>query len=220
MVSVPREWPAPGRKRLRVLGRLQTPVLCVAAALFGAALSAAVLIGYWGDQVQGKRTAQVKLADSRAEVKALTAQNARLRVGLGNSRAASARLERSLARIRVETKALTAQNAALVASAGTLHGRGGSLQQRALALSRLAATLGHDVSSAVNYIRTTPLGSLDPAYLKAQLDYLEPAVASIRSAADALGSESGSYASAVDGFAAQAEAYAGAVRRLARASAP
>ena len=220
MVSVPQEWPAPGRKRLRALGRLQTPVLCVAAALFGAALSAAVLIGYWGDQVQGKRTAQAKLADSRAEVKALTAQNARLRVGLGASRAVSARLERNFARIRVETKALTAQNALLVASAGKLHGRGGSLQQRALSLSRLAATLGHDVASAVNYIRTTPIGSLDPAYLKAQLDYLEPAVASIRSAADALGSESGSYASAVDGFAAQAEAYAGAVRRLARASAP
>src|SRR6188472_1510209 len=128
MVSISREWTASGRRRLRALGRLQTPVLCVAAALFGAALSAAVLVGYWGDQVQGKRTAQAKLADSRAEVnasraevKALTAQNARLHAGLVASRAASARLERNFARIRIETKALTTQNAALVASAGTLH---------------------------------------------------------------------------------------------------
>ena len=220
MISVRREWPALGRTRLRALARLQTPVLIVSAALFGAAFSAAVLVGFWDDQVQGKRDAQAKLAASRSEVKALTAKNTRLLVSLAESRGVSAHLERSFARIRVETKNLKAQNAALVESAGSLHGRGGSLQERALSLSRLAATLGHDVASAVNYIRTTPLGSLDPAYLKAQLDYLEPAVASIRSAADALGSESGSYRSAVDGFATQAEAYAGAVRRLARASGP
>ena len=40
MVSISREWTASGRKRLRALGRLQTPVLCVAGALFAIVRSA------------------------------------------------------------------------------------------------------------------------------------------------------------------------------------
>src|SRR5207253_2072409 len=103
------------------------------------------------------------------------------------------------------------ENTALTASAGRLHGRGGSLGRRAAAVSRLAATLGNDLVAVLAYVTNTGAGSLDPSYLKAQLDYLRPAVANVRSAAEALGADAGSYGAAVDGFAAQAEAYAAAL---------
>lgn len=195
-------WPTT-RRRMRSLGKLRTPVLVVAAALFGAAFSAAVLVGFWDDQVQGRRAVESRLATSQDRVKALTAENANLRAGLAASLGDTATLKRSLARIRAETRALTRQNAALLASARQLHGRGDSLQSRAASVSKLAATLGSDVANAVHYLRNTPIGSFDPAYLKAQLDYLGPAVTSIEQAAAALAADAGGYAAAVDALGAR-----------------
>ncbi len=103
-----------------------------------------------------------------------------------------------------------------MASASRLQDRGGSLEQRAASVSKLAGTLGNDLVAVLGYITNTSAGSLDPAYLKVQLDYLRPAVVSVRSAAEALGTDAGSYGTAVEGFTAEAAAYAAALRRLAR----
>jgi hypothetical protein len=203
---------------VKALRKFRTPVLVIAAALFGASLSAAVLVGFWDDQVQGRRAVEARLAASQDKLKKLTAANATVGLRLHETRVEAAKLRRALRRLEAQAKAYVAQSGDLVASAGSLHGRGGTIQTRAASVSKLATTLGHDVAAAVHYITTTPLGSLDPAYLKAQLDYLEPAAASIRSAADSLGGEAGSYASAVDAFAAQAQSYAAAVQGLAKAA--
>jgi hypothetical protein len=198
------------------LARLRTAVLIAAAALFGAAFSAAALVGLWNGEVGHRRAVQAKLVTSEQRTQSLAAANTHLRATLAGSRADSSRLARTSARLRAEAKALLTENEKLIASAGTLHGSGGSLQRRALSVSRLAATLGSDVVTVLRYVTNTSIGSLDPAYLKAQLDYLQPAVTGIRAAADALSKDAGDYAAAVDRFSAQAAEYDSALRDLSR----
>ena len=220
MVVIQREgvWPRLGHRlsvSLRKLGRFRTPVLVVAAALFGAAISATVLVGFWDQEARDRKLAQARLDDSQQQAAALTAANARLRRQLDGSRAASARLELGAARMRDAAQALVGQNAALVANADRLHSRGGTLESRAASVSKLAGTLGNDLVAVLHYITNTSAGSLDPSYLKAQLDYLRPAVENIRSEAETLSGEAGSYGAAVDKFTAEAAAYAEALRKLA-----
>jgi hypothetical protein len=212
-------WPG-GRRRPRIRWRgwagLRTPVLVVAAALFGAAVSGTVLVGFWDREAGGRHAAETRLAASEEHARALAHANIRLRRHLVDSRATAVRLEQGVARLRVAAQVLLRKNAALVASARRLHGQGGSLEGRAAAVSRLAATLGNDLVAVLGYITNTSAGALDPSYLKAQLDYLRPAVVSVRSAAEALGVDASSYGNAVAGFTVQAAAYATALRRLAR----
>jgi hypothetical protein len=212
-------WLDDGRRRLhvrlRALGRLRTPVLVVAAALFGAAISAVVWVGLWNREAGSRHTAEAALAASQKHARALASENTRLRGRLVDSRTTSARLEQSSARLQAAAQTLVRENATLVASAGKLHGRGGSLERRSLLVSKLAAALGNDLVSVLAYITNTSIGSLDPSYLKAQLDYLRPAVANVRSAAEGLGADASTYAAAVDGFAAEAAAYETALRKLA-----
>jgi hypothetical protein len=209
-----------GRRRLRIhwrrLAGLRTPVLVVAAALFGAAVSATVLVGFWDKEAGRRHSLEGRLATSAEHAKALAGTNARLRRGLVDSRATSARLEQGGARLRAAAQTLLRENGALIASASGLHGRGGSLEHRAASVSRLAGTLGNDLLGVLGYITNTSAGALDPSYLKAQLDYLRPAVASVRAAAEALGADASTYGNAVDGFTAEVAAYAAALRRLAR----
>ena len=133
-----------------------------------------------------------------------------------DSRATAARLETGRDRLRAAAQALLRDNGSLMASASRLQGQGGSLEHRAASVSKLAGTLGNDLVAVLAYITNTSAGSLDPSYLKAQLDYLRPAVADVRSAAETLGADAGSYGTAVEGFTAQAAAYAAALGRLAR----
>jgi hypothetical protein len=211
---------ADGRRRLRIrwggLSRLRTPVLVVAAALFGAAASGAVLVGFWDKETGRRRAVETKLAASADRAKALAAANVRLRRRVVDSRATAAQLEQDGDRLRAAAQSLLRENGVLLTSASRLQDRGGSLEHRAASVSKLAGTLGNDLVAVLHYITNTSAGSLDPSYLKAQLDYLRPAVASVRSAAEALGADAGSYGTAVDGFTAEAGAYAAALRRLAR----
>ena len=221
MVVLRREESWSGRRRRlgvawRRIARLGTPVLVVAAALFGAGLSATVLVGFWGKEAGRRQAAQTRLAAAAERSKALADVNARLNRQLGDSRATSTQLEQVTARLQAAAQQLLRQNASLVASASRLHGRSGSLERRAASVSKLADTLGSDLVAVLSYVTNTSSGSLDPAYLKAQLDYLRPAVASVRSAAEALDADAGSYGAAVDGLAGEAASYAAALRRLAR----
>jgi murein L,D-transpeptidase YcbB/YkuD len=209
-----------GRRRLRIrwrgLSRLRTPVLVVAAALFGAAVSATVLVGFWDKETGRRRALETKLADSAERAKALAAAKTRLQRRVVDSRATAVKLEQDGDKLRAAAQSLLRENGALMASATRLQDRGGTLEERAASVSKLAGTLGNDLVAVLHYITNTSAGSLDPSYLKAQLDYLRPAVMSVRSAAEALGGDAGSYGTAVDGFTAEAAAYAAALRRLAR----
>jgi murein L,D-transpeptidase YcbB/YkuD len=211
---------ADSRRRLRICWRglsgLRTPVLVVAAALFGAAVSAAVLVGFWDKETGRRRAVEAKLTTSAQRAKALTVANTRLQRRVVDSRATAAQLEHDGDRLRAAAQSLLRENGVLMASATRLQDRGGSLEQRAASVSKLAGTLGNDLVAVLHYITNTSAGSLDPSYLKAQLDYLRPAVVSVRSAAETLGADAGSYGTAVDGFTAEAAAYAAALRRLAR----
>lgn len=179
-------------------------------------MSASVLVGFWDKEAGRRHTAETRLAASVERGRTLAAANVRLRQRLVDSRATAVRLEQGGARLRMAAQTLLRENGVLMASASRLHGRGGSLGRRAASVSRLAATLGSDLVAVLDYITNTSAGSLDPSYLRAQLDYLRPAVASVRSAAEVLGADATRYGTAVDGFTAQAGAYALALRRLAR----
>ena len=212
-------WPGHGREvgfRRRRLARLGTPVLVVTALLFGAAVSAAVLVGLWSTEASRRHGVETRLEKATRRSGALATENVRLRKQLASSRATSTRLTQQTARLGAAARTLLRENSALLASASRLHDRSGSLESGAASVSRTTATLGNDLVAVLNYITNTGADSLDPSYLKAQLDYLRPAVANARSTAAALGAEAGSYGKAVDGFAAEAAAYAGALRRLAR----
>ena len=211
-------WPGHGRavgSRWRRLARLGTPVLVVTAVLFGAAISAAVLVGLWSTESSRRHGVETRLEKATKQSAALADANARLRRQLAHSRATSTRLTQQTARLGAAARTLLRENSALLASASRLHDRSGSLERGAASVSRTTATLGNDLVAVLSYITNTSAGSLDPSYLKAQLDYLRPAVASARSAAAALGAQAGSYGKAVDGFAAEAGAYATALRQLA-----
>jgi hypothetical protein len=213
-------WPGHGREggfRWRRLARLGTPVLVVTALLFGAAVSAAVLVGLWSTEASRRHGVETRLEKATNRSTALANDNARLRRQLASSRATSTRLTQQTARLGAAARTLLRENSALLARASRLHDRSGSLERGAASVSRTTATLGNDLVAVLNYITSTDAGSLDPSYLKAQLDYLRPAVASARSAAEALGTEAGSYGTAVDGFATEAQAYAAALQRLASA---
>jgi hypothetical protein len=219
--SRPQGW-SETRRRFRAsprLARLRIPVLVAAAALCGAAVSAAALVGLWNGEVNTRHAVEAKLATSQQRAKTLAAANANLRAGLADTRATSFQVERTSARLRAEARSLLTANTKLIATARGLHASGSALQRRALSVSKLAAALGNDVVNVLHYVTNTSIGSLDPAYLKAQLDYLQPAVAGIRSAADALATDAGDHASAVDRFTAQAASYASALGDLARAQA-
>ncbi len=189
-------------------------MLVVSAALCGAAVSAAVLVGFWGKEADGRKQAEEKLAASAKREAALKSANARLQRHLKESRSTATQLEQTAARMRASAQTLVRENAALVASARRLHDQGGSLEQRAATVSKLAGTLGNDLVAVLGYITNTSAGSLDPSYLKAQLDYLRPAVASVRSAAEELGADAGSYGNAIEGFTAQVGDYAAALQKL------
>jgi hypothetical protein len=212
-------WPD-GRRRLRIrwgaLSRFRTPVLVVAAALFGAAVSATVLVGFWDREAGRRHAVEARLAASAEHAKALAGANERLQGQVVDSRAAATRLEQSGDRLRAAAQTLLRDNGSLMASASRLQGQGGSLEHRAASVSKLAGTLGNDLVAVLAYITNTSAGSLDLSYLKAQLDYLRPAVVSVRSAAQALGADAGSYGTAVDGFTAQVAAYAASLRQFAR----
>ena len=220
MVVLRRTEPWPGHAgrlglRRRRLDRLGTPVLVVAALLFGAAVSATVLVSVWSTEAGRRHDAETRLDKVARRSSVLHRQNASLRRQLADSRANTSRLTRRAGRLQAAARTLLRENAALLATASRLHGRGGSLERSAGSVSRLTATLGNDLVAVLAYITSTSAGSLDPSYLKAQLDYLRPAVANARSAAAALGSEAGSYGKAVDAFSAEAGSYAAALDRLA-----
>src|SRR6266536_2836872 len=105
------------RIRLRKLGRFGTPVLVVAAALFGAAVSATIIVGFWDKEARDRKLAEARLTDRAQHAKALAGANARLRRQPDGSRATSARLEQGAARRRVAAQAHLRQHAELVATA-------------------------------------------------------------------------------------------------------
>ena len=218
-----RGWPESRRAlriRLRRLARLGTPVLVVSAALFGAAVSAAVLVGFWNDEASRRKSTETRLTASTVQAKALERANARLRRQVAGSRETTAQLQQSATRMQAAAQALIRENAALVGAASALHTRGGSLERRAASVSKLADTLGNDLVAVLSYITNTSAASLDPSYLEAQLSYLQPAIARVRSAAGILGAEAGGYGTAVDRFAAQAGEYSAALRTLGHPRAP
>ena len=95
------------------------------------------------------------------------------------------------------------------------------LQQQSDALGSGASTvtgvagrLDSALSSLADYLARTDGPSLDPAYLKAQLAYLKPAVAEVRSGAGSLGQQAQDYLAAVQAFGARVSAYAAELHRL------
>jgi hypothetical protein len=194
--------------------RLSTPVLAISAFLCGAGVAAAIFVGFWDSEAGRRQSAEATLAKTRTHERTLVAETTWLRRRLAAATSNLARVERSVERRQLATQALLRENSGLLGTAGGLHGRATSLEQRASSVSSVTTTLGADLVGLTDYLTKTGAASIDPAYVKAQLDYLRPAIEKARTAAGALGEDARSYGDAVERFAAQAAAYAAALRRL------
>jgi hypothetical protein len=221
MIAVRRTegWPSAGglsSPPLRWLARLSIPVLVISAFLCGAGVAAVVFVGFWGTEAGRRQSAETSLHASRARARTLSARTALLQRRLADATANLTRVERAVERRQAATAALLRQNSGLIDSAGGLHTRAAALERRASSVSGLTGTLGSDLVGLMNYLSGTDASAIDPAYVKAQLNYLRPAIEKARAAAGALGGDARTYGDAVERFAQQASAYATALGRLQR----
>jgi hypothetical protein len=192
--------------------RLATPVLVIAALLAGAGAGSAAFATLWQREASGRQTAEQALGASRNRASALGAQVAVLRRQLGASRRSAAAAGRAVAKENAVVAGLAANARPLVSSAATLESKAGTLTRRAAALSSLLATLDKDLAGLARYVGDAS-GTLDPAFLKAQLSYLTPNLDSVGSSSAGLAAEVGAYSRAVQDFESRLSEYAQAIHR-------
>jgi chromosome segregation ATPase len=158
-------------------------VLMVAAMLLGSVLAGLLFVGVWrhtateGDAAraaqlatkQQLRTTQTQLRTARAQLAAATAATGRLRTQLRMTQAQRAALRRQ------NTRAA----ARLGAPIGSLVGNGATLQHQ---LSKLSSEL----STIQNYLTASTATGVDPAFVAAQVKYLQTSAGAAEQAASAL----------------------------------
>jgi chromosome segregation ATPase len=161
-------------------------VLIVAAILLGAVLAGLLFVGVWrhtateGDAAraaqlatkQQLRTVQAQLKVARARLVAASAATGRVRVQLRVAQAQRAALR----------KANTRAAARLSAPIGSLVSNGGALQHQ---LSKLSSEL----STIQTYLSAAAATGVDPAFIAAQVKYLQSSAGAAEQAASALAQE-------------------------------
>jgi hypothetical protein len=192
--------------------RLATPVLVIAALLAGAGAGSAAFATLWQREATNRQTAEQALGASRDQASALGARIAVLRRQLVASRRSAAAAGRAVARGNAVVADLATNAKPLVSSAATLESQAGDLTRRSAALSSLIATLDKDLAGLARYVGGAS-GTLDPAFLKAQLSYLTPNLDRVGSSSAGLATEVGAYSQAVQDFESRLSGYAQAIHR-------
>lgn len=199
--------------RLRLPARLATPVLVVAALLFGAGIGSAVFATLWRNETTSRRSAEQALAQEQSAYASLAAQIETLQVKLRTSRRSAAAAARTAANRKSLIASLDDSAASLLAASTPLEDQANSITGRSQTLSALIRTLDNDLASLSRYVSGADSSNLDPAFLQAQLAYLKPSLSRVGAAADALSSQANRYSDTVRAFVRSASAYAGAARQ-------
>lgn len=197
---------------LRLPARLATPVLVVAALLFGMSAGAAVFATLWQQEASHRQSVEQALASSRTHASLLSGQLIHLRRALSRSRRDASAANREVARGKTIVAGLAVDARPLLTRAGSLQQQATSLTQRSRSLDGLITTLDNDLTSLNTYVTGTTNTNIDPAFLKAQLAYLEPNLTKVGQATSGLASEAGSYSRAVHAFVTSLSAYASTIR--------
>jgi chromosome segregation ATPase len=202
--------------RLGLPARLATPVLAVSALLCGLAVGSAVFASLWRNETADRRAAQQGLTQQRARTQSLAAQVDALRDKLQASRhtaAAAAKRANDRKSLIVD---LDRSADSLVAASTPLQNRAAAITDRSQSLSALIRTLDNDLASLSSYVSGTGTSTLDPAFLRAQLDYLKPSLSKVAAAADGLAAQANDYSHAVRAFVGSATGYAATAEKATR----
>jgi len=187
-------------------GRLAPPVLLLAALLFGAGIAAVVFVGFWKRADTNRQATQSRLALANRQLASvadargtLEARNRALQRALASSQAqiealtaTSATRAHSVAVLRRQATALRAQVAAAAQQVSAVRSQLGQASAAASTVSVPAGKLASALASLADYLARTDATSVDPAFLRAQLAYLQARVSEVRSAADAVAAAAGS----------------------------
>jgi prefoldin subunit 5 len=192
--------------------KLATPVLAVAALLAGAGVGSAVFATLWHREASGRQAAEEQLAVSQDAARRLRAELAGLQSRLDASRKTAAAAGRAAERGTAVVSALAQGAQPLVATAGSLQDQAGSLTARSSTLSSLIGTLNKDLASLASYVGDSSGATLDPAFLKTQLDYLTPSLDKVGAASASLAAEVGTYSQTVQAFVGRLATYAKTIR--------
>ena len=84
--------------------------------------------------------------------------------------------------------------------------------QRSNTLSSLIGSLNKDLASLATYVGDASGATLDPAFLKTQLDYLTPSLDKVGAASASLAAEVGTYSQTVQAFVGRLSTYAKTIR--------
>ena len=173
------DWAAPSELRRGGQPRSVRWLLVVSAFVCGVAVSGAVFAYAWSHESSGRQAAQERLGHQFARLAAVQRKVAGLKVQLRKAeRTANERARAIRARDR--------RIGQLSAKERDEHARVVEAASAAASAVRLASTLGPEISTLSNYVRTTP--ALDPGYLQTQIAYLGRQVSALSAEAQHLAS--------------------------------
>jgi chromosome segregation ATPase len=202
--------------RLRLPAGLATPVLVVAALLFGAGIGSAVFATLWRNETSSRQAVEQALSQERSLAGSLAAQIDKLQSNLHTSQRSAAAAARTAADRKAQIATLDRSAASLLAASAPLQDQAAAITDRSQSLSALIRTLDNDLASLSRYVSGTGSSNLDPAFLQAQLAYLKPSLSRVGAAAEALSSQADHYSEVVRAFVRSASAYAGAAKQARR----
>jgi hypothetical protein len=183
-------------------------VLVASALLCGLALGSAVFASLWRNETADRQAAQQALAQQQAYTNELSAEVAALRAKLRATRHTAAAAAKTAADRKSLIASLDRSAGSLLSASTPLQGEASAITDRSQSLSSLIRTVDNDLASLLQYVSVADASTLDPAFLKAQLDYLKPSLSEVGVAADGLAERANDYSDAVSAFVRSASAYA------------
>jgi uncharacterized protein (DUF3084 family) len=158
-------------------------VLIVAAMLLGAVLAGLLFVGVWRHTATEGDAARAAQLATKQQLRSVQTQLKSAQAQLLAANAATRRVRAQLHVVQTERAALRKQNTRAAARLGapisSLVGNGGALQHQ---LSKLSSEL----STIQTYLTAATSTGIDPAFIAAQVKYLQSSAGSAEQAASAL----------------------------------
>ena len=158
-------------------------VLVFAAILLGAVLAGLLFVGVWRHTATESDAARAAQLATKQQLRSVQTQLKSARAQLVTANAATRRVSAQLHVAQTQRAALRKQNtraaARLSAPIGSLVGNGGALQHQ---LSKLSSEL----STIQTYLTAATASGVDPAFIAAQVRYLQTSAGAAEQAATAL----------------------------------
>ena len=158
-------------------------VLVLAAILLGAVLAGLLFVGVWRHTATEGDTARAAQLATKQQLSSVQTQLKAARAQLATANTATRRVRTQLHVVQTQRNALRKQNTRAVARLrtpiGSLVGNGGALQHQ---LSKLSSEL----STIQTYLAAATATGVDPAFIAAQVKYLQSSAGAAEQAATAL----------------------------------